>query len=226
MAIPLTLPKRHRSGLAKIAGLTDDSFRQLTAALWKAPPTISFDSLSSSVAATVVTIAVGDVEEIVPATLYLHQLKEALEQPSSEIVEGVTLGMAESAPGPLALAPEDSGEFRARLMKLLEIDALAVIARAGSLSVESERSFIEARVLTDIRPIFEPDNPQVQPTGAMILHTLKVRFRTDGEPESFFVTLNAEDVRELSEQLERANVKAESLKSVLEAAQVRHIDSE
>jgi len=84
----LTLPRRYRSGYVRIDSLKDESFRELLAALWKAPSTISFDSLSSAVAATVDTIAVSDVEEIVPAALFLHQLKEALEQSSLEVAEG------------------------------------------------------------------------------------------------------------------------------------------
>lgn len=226
MAMALTLPRRYRSGYVRIDSLKDESFRELLAALWKAPSTISFDSLSSAVAATVDTIAVSDVEEIVPAALFLHQLKEALEQSSLEVAEGVTLGMEEGTSSSLTLAPERHDDFRVRLMELLELEPLNVIAKAGGLSVESERSLAETRILTDVRPIFEPDNPQARITGAVIIHTLKVRYRTDDESKSIYITLTADDVRKLSEQLQRANTKAESLKSVLEAAQVDYIDSE
>jgi hypothetical protein len=226
MVTPLRVPRRHQSGFAKISNLDDESFRELIAALWKIPSTISFDALSSAVAATVDTIAVTDVEEIVPAALFLHQIREALEQPSSEVAASVTLGMKEVASSSLRLSSERQDDFKARLMELLDIARLGIIAKAGGLSVESERSLAETRILTDIRPIFEPSEPGGRPTGAVIIHTLKVRFRTENESKSIFITLTADDVRELSEQLERADAKAESLKSVLEAAQVPHIDSE
>lgn len=226
MVKPLTVPKSYQSGFAAIRDLDDEAFREFLAALWKVPSTISVASLSSSVAAMVETIAVSDVEESVYATLFLHSAKEAYAASSTEIAERITLGMEEATSPQLEFLPEHRDVFRERLLDLLGLEPLTVIAKAGGLSLETEHSLRETRVLTDIRPIFEPDNPQAPPTGAVIIHTLKITYRDDGRSKDFFVTLDASGVRELSEQLERANAKAESLKSVLGAAQVPYIDAE
>src|SRR5215210_3823930 len=97
------------------------------------------------------------------------------------------------------------------LAELLDVDKFMVIARAGNLSLENEHSLTDTRVITDIRPVFEEENPKASPRGAVIVHTLKIRYRANNEVREFFVTLDDNDVSELSEQLERASSKAESL---------------
>src|SRR5829696_6902589 len=137
MATPLTVPRRLQGGFAAIRDLDDESYRELLAALWKIPSTISFDSLSSAVAAMVDTIAVSDVEEIVPAALFLHQIKEALEASSPEIAERFTLGMEEVASERLRLLPGRRDVFQTRLLELLGIERLSITAKAGALSLEA-----------------------------------------------------------------------------------------
>lgn len=226
MATALTVPRHYQSAFAKIRDLDRESAHELIAALQKVPSTINVDSLSSAVAAMVDTIAVSDVEEIVPATLSLHSLKESLQLSVPEVAEGLALGMEELPFERLRSSPEQRDALRDRLAELLNTGSLGVIARAGRLSLENERSLTETRIVTDIRPIFERETPQARPTGAVIIHTLKISYRADNDSKEFFVTLDANDVRELSEQLERADLKAGSLKAVLDAAQVPYIDAE
>ncbi len=162
MATPLTVPKRYQSGFAKIRDLDNETFQELLSALWKMPSTISFASLSSAVAAMVDTdtITVGDVEEIVPAALFLHPIQEGLELSAPEVAERVARGMEEVSSERLRSLPKHRDAFQARLLDLLNIGPLGVIAKAGGLSVESEHSLLETRILTDIRPIFEQEYPE------------------------------------------------------------------
>jgi hypothetical protein len=96
------------------------------------------------------------------------------------------------------------------------------------LSVENEHPLQDVRIVTDVRPVFEPDTVETAPRGAIILHQLKLTYWAHGSTntENFFITLDANDVRNLLEQLERASSKAASLKAVLESAQVPYVDSE
>lgn len=92
---------------------------------------------------------------------------------------------------------------------------------------EHEHSFRQARIFTDIRPVFEPGQPaDAPPQGGTIVHTLKISYYADNEPKDFFIALDTSDTRALRDQLERADMKAQSLKAVLAAAKVRYIDAE
>ncbi len=174
------------------------------------------------------TIAVSDIEEIVPALLSLYSIKDDPQFSALEVAEGMTLGM-EEVPSEELRSPsekEQRDRFRNRLLELLGIDALSTVARAGGLLLENEHSLRQTRIITDIRPIFESEKPQAPPAGAVIVHMLKISYWADNEVKNFFVALDTNDVRELSEQLARANSKAESLKSALDLAGVDYIDAE
>lgn len=139
MTTALTVPRRYQSGLAKIRDLGDESARELLISLQKMPPTINPESLSSAVADVMSdTIAASDVEEIVPALLFLYSLRDTASV--SDIVVGIARGMEEVASNKLQSSPEDRGPFQARLAELLSIDSLDVIAKAGNLSQENEHS--------------------------------------------------------------------------------------
>lgn len=227
MAILLTVPRRYQSGLAQIPKLDDKSTHELWVALQEIPSTTNSDSLVSAVAAAVDTIAVSDLEEIVPALLHYYAFRDATKLSASEVAEGITRGMEEIASTTLRLSPEDSGLFQTRLLELLSIDSLYATARAARLSLENEHSFTDARVVTDIRPVFDQEKPEVPPTGAVVIHTLRITYVSDdNETKNFFVALDTNEVRELLKHLERANLKAESIKSVLKAAEMDYIDGE
>lgn len=225
MAFSLSIPRQYEEALTKVGRLSEESTQELLAALRKTPNTISPSSLSSAVAAQVDTIAASDVEEIVPALLSLYSLRAHSEAAISDIVGGVVQAMGEGGLEGLGPPPEERTRFEDRLAELLSVSQLNETARAGRLLLENEHSFQETRVVTDIRPVFDLENPEAPPKGALIVHMLKIVYRTDNNTtKDFFVALDTKDVRVLLEQLERANAKAESLKPVLKAAGMDYID--
>lgn len=226
MATPLQVPGEYEGGLAKIRDLPDESFRELLAALQQVPSTYNQSTLSSAVAESVDTIAASDVEEIVPTLLSLYAYRDYSQSAILDVAEGVAQAMEENRSERLGLSPEQRESLTNRLAELLNVEPLNVAVRAGRLSLENEHWLQETRIVTDIRPVFEPENVDAPPRGAVILHTLRISYRADNETKNFFVALDTDDVARLLEQLERANSKAESLKAVLKAAQVPYIEPE
>jgi len=226
MATPLNVPRQYEEGIAKIRDLGSESVRELVSALLRIPPTFNEDRLSSAVARMVDTIAATDVEDIVPALLSLYSYQDYSRLEVSDIVEGVAQTMVERGSGSLALDEEKRGSFEEHLTQLLSLDPLRLTVRAGRLSLENEHTLQDVRILTDVRAAFDPDDPKAPPLGAVILHTLKISYRGDNTYKDFFVALDADGVNRLLGELERANDKAESLKSVLSAAELPYIDAE
>lgn len=226
MVQALTVHGRYQRGLAKLRDLDAEPAQELLSALRDIPSTVNSYSVAAAVADEVDTLAASDVEEIVPALLHVHSIRDVSGLPVSDLAEGVARGMEEASSEEIRSSPEARGAFRARLTEVLGIESLRIIARGAGLLLEHEHSATQTRIVTDIRPIFDQENPKAPPAGAMVVHTLKIGYMTDGEEKSFFVALDASDARELSEQLERANSKAESLRAVLKAAQVPYVDSE
>ena len=225
MTSPLRIPRQYEEAFAKIGRLSDESNQELLAALQKAPDTINPNSLSLAVAAQVDTIAASDIEEIVAALLSLYSFRNQSDTAVSDVARDVAKALEENESGEFRLLPEDRADFESRLAGLLNVNRFDDTARAGVLLLENEHSLLEARIVTDLRPVFEQDHPEAAPKGALIVHMLKIVYRADNSTKNFFVALDTNDVRELKEQLERADAKAESLKSVLGDAGVSYIDA-
>lgn len=227
VATPLTVPRRYQASLAVLRDLDEEPAQALLSALREVPWTFNSDSLSSAVATKASNIAASDVENIIPALLNLYSIKDVLELSASDVAEGVARGMEDdTVPRRVRSSPEDRDSFQARLYELLTIDTLEVIAKAGSLTSENEHSLRQARIVTDIRPVFERENPRNPPRGAVIVHTLKISYWADNDLKEFFVALDTKDVSDLSKQLTRANDKAASLESALEKIDVHYVSAE
>lgn len=221
----LKIPKRYEEALAKIRQLDDESVQELLAALQKVPNTINTNSLSLAVAEQVDTIAASDVEEVVSALIFFYSYRNHFEAGSTDAARDIVKALEENNSGESKLSSEELATFEDRLARLLDVSRFHDTARAGELLLENEHSLLEARIVTDLRPVFEHDHPEAVPKGALVVHMLKIVFRADDTNKKFFVALDTNDVRELMEQLERADAKAESLKAVLGAAGVSYIDA-
>jgi hypothetical protein len=109
-----------------------------------------------------------------------------------------------------------------RLAELLAMESLNTTAlKAKELQLESERTFCEARVITDIRPVFGESFDD--PPTMMIVHNLKIGFHEPGHKD-IYVALDAADISALQKTLQRAEEKAKKLHSILESTGLRSID--
>ena len=109
---------------------------------------------------------------------------------------------------------------------MLGVDALDVSARATDLMYEHEHTVHgPIRVLTDVRPIFGSD-PEGDPKGVVIAHTLKISYHEGRQIKEFFVALDSEQLSELAGVLERATLQAESWKRMLSGTGVPPIGAD
>ncbi len=216
MAIPRNILRRYREEIDKVLALDYETFWSLASALRDAPLRIVPDNLVPELASSVESLSQSDLEDIVRALLTLCTLREEVSASTSEVAEDVSR-VAED------VSKEDRERIKDRFAHLLDLDSLNVIAKSGSLMINHERWMLGVQILTDIRPVFGP-RPEDLPKAAVIAHTLKLRYFESGENREYFIAMDANDLRDLLEQVKRANEKAESLQSVLAAAGVPYVD--
>lgn len=90
-------------------------------------------------------------------------------------------------------------------------DNLKKTFKAFYLFTENDKLYNNSRVITDMRLLFN-DEIESPPGCGVILHQLKIEYMENGKRKSVFVSLNRDDVRELSENLQRALKKEEVIK--------------
>jgi len=205
---PLRIPDRFVGGLEAAARLTDDQVERIEACLAEAPPRLASLQLEQRIAAAVPDL--GDlVSALVDALLSLASLVEDtgdVDQLASDLSEAEALAVPE----------RDRGDVARRFRSLLLIGPIALAAHARELVLEHERVFHDARILTDIRPVFGQEIDG-RPAAAALVSSLKLSFhRPDGPVEALYFGMDYDDLLQLRDVTERALRKTEVLKSLLE----------
>lgn len=218
MASLLTIPEPIRESLSQLAFLSEDQVTELLKALSTTAPAVYRRDVVTQITQKVESIPSDEIDNIVQALFGLSVGRLNSEVSISEFVQDVA-----------GLFPEIEGEtlelFKRRITNLLDVDCLKIGAKAYELLFEHEHNFLDARVLTDVRPVFG-DAPNDLPIGAMIVHTLKLNYVESDRPQTFYVALDERDIKRLVETLDRAKSKATVLKSVLVNTNVPYVGME
>ena len=198
-------------GLAIVRGMSEESFTALLGAL-EHSPNVSHP--------TVPGVPPEDVGLVTDATSSMYRVRVYNDVPLDEFIKDVCASLAEHGD----LKSSDDPTLRERLKKLLDIDALNTAAKAVLLQHEYPYTFCGARILTDVRPVFGKD-ASIAPVALVIAHTLKLEYHgAAGRLNEVYMALDAEDISELRNVLDRAEIKNNSLKTALAALSIKLID--
>jgi len=142
----------------------------------------------------------------------------------------VSLGVPEFATAvcdarELKVPSEDREVFIDSLTRILGAEYVNVTSKAMNVLTEYERTLHDARVMTDIRPVFGEDAAR-GPVAATIAHTLRLTYHERQRLQDFYIGLDTGDVKTLLEVLKRAEIKAASLRSFLSTTSLPHIETE
>jgi hypothetical protein len=105
-------------------------------------------------------------------------------------------------------------ECRPILETLVSLPAVVLTTKARDLAEDFERAMTNARILTDIRPVYDDSDNVV---GAEVIQTLRIEYdsRTDGNTGTTSFALDLEDIKKLQNACVRAITKAESATKLL-----------
>lgn len=205
---PLRIPPRYQPGIRALTRLSGAHVELLNAALQDTPERLSTEHLARRAAEAVPDLA-DDAFDAIDALLSLI----ALLDDDDSMVEELARDVADSQDVELEEPVRDG--FAANMVQLLRLRPLAVAAHAHDVMTQNERVFHDARVFTDIRPVFGPEASE-GPRAALLVATLKIDWHpTDGSTESSFYALDRSDLLRLRDVVDRALDKAASLEGLI-----------
>ncbi len=156
----------------------------------------------------------ADIAAVCRAALALYPLKEKGNLSAIQLAEVVGSFVALKSK-PDSFAPAKKDVLVKRLTSLLDNDAsLGVTAKASDVMTEHERIFCEARILSDIRPVFSGDPATA--SAAVIIHNLQLGFHSEGKHHEIYVALDTADIQTLKDVLVRAEKKTAALEVILQ----------
>lgn len=211
----ISIPKRYRPGLAKLRKLSNDLSERLMGELQKCPPTANARDIGSNLAPQLPEVPQSELEEIAATLCSLYILRAETDKSPDALASDVCEAMQSADQDELKLTDSEYPEFRDRLRKLLDIGALASALKTVGLQRDFAYLFCDARILTDVRPVF--GKPEERPLGCVIVHTLRLGYDDSGGHKEFYLALDADDIAVLKNIVERAETKAASLKALLKS---------
>jgi hypothetical protein len=210
------VPESFTPALERIAGMPEENFQNLQAALASAKPTLKIQALIGQVQAAL-KIEIEDLSNIVQTVSNLSNARSSSDTPVEQLARDV------SRPFSRKNKSFDPTVLERRLTSLLSIESLVFSARAFALQHEYGNLFISARIVSDVRPVLNPAG--AEPVAAMIVHNLSLKYYHAGEYKEMFIALDEADVTKLRKVLDRADAKVASLARFIEKTGVQYLDS-
>jgi hypothetical protein len=211
------IPNEYIAEITTLKTLPDSSIEAFISTLNSTPFTADTDDMAARIAERVPSIPAKRWEAVLDALYSIYYIRELSGVPHPTFLQDFMEGV-QNLPE-LAVPKQELSKLRAKFEKLLSIDRFNVFAKAKRLQRDGERLYCDAKILSDIRPVFGA-KPTTRPTGAVITHTLKVAYHEGGEHKEFHIVLDAIDLDELVSVILRAYDKDKTLRKLLKDARL------
>ena len=207
---PLKVPERHVPAFRALLRMQEDDFSNLLNTLDTADPSEPLSRLAESIHQGS-ALSVSGARSLLDAVMELA----ALRQRSLTSIDHMAARVVASPQ--FAEADDGCEDFTARIKYLLSSDVIRLYSKASSIGTKYERLYVNAQVLTDLRPLFNDeiaDRPE--PEAALLSHTVSLHFiGSDGKHDNFFVVFDDGDLENLKQVIDRAIRKADALRHKL-----------
>lgn len=208
----LRLPEVIIGALPSLAELTDEQFESLAKAVEAAPPLLYHidvvDYLEEKLAGQP-----GAAHDIPHAIASLYDGRDQ----AGDSADGFASAVAESAASRSEQLRNVRSVIQQRLTRLLNVQNLLAASHARNVLFEQERIFTEARILTDVRPVFSKETDL---EGAVVVHSLRVEYRENRQAKTIFFALDNRDLASLLEVVKRAQEKDAKLKALIRSTKI------
>ena len=215
----LAVPDRFVPSFAMLGALPQEEYSTLRDSLARAHPTLSSSALAQS-------LSIGsdreaeEVENLIDGLTGLLAVGRTHDLPLHDAA--IQVASADQ----FDQTDIDESVLSRRIAELLNCRPIQLLSKALDVGSEHERIFLDARIVTDLRPIFGNDVDAL-PEAALLRHSLKLEFiHEEDRLGIFYVVLDEEDLDRLEAIIRRAKRKSTSLSSALERAGLTHFGLE
>ncbi len=211
----LNIPEKHQEFLQQFSKIPSKNRKRLLEYLKTDEPLgYSFEELQKNLAQKFPSFGI-DFAKLVEVFYSINKSAYLLKRDKDVFVDEILAALKKSG---IKL----EADIKDDLVNILN-SSLAISSKAIELFLDSRNVMIDAKVITDIRPIFNVNN-EVKINSAIILHTLKLSFKNSLSSENdFYIVLEPKDLKTLKDQIIRAESKEIELKKSLKA-NIKFID--
>jgi len=216
----------HFNAFSVISDMTDEVFTSLVTAFEKTQPILNPNFLALKIAEEVKALTTEQLSDITTTIISLISVLLRNKVPVDNLIVFIlnNLPLGDDDRFKNFQAKEEA--FKHKLNILLSINNLHLLAKAIDLMREYDNIFSNARVVSDIRPIFDFGVDDTDPALVGIVHNLKLTYLNNGQLKEFFLALDDSDLQVLTKSLSRATQKAEKLREIANKTNLKLISVE
>ena len=221
----LQIPEKFKPGFKLLISIDEKTVQSFIDTFEQAQP-LQINDLVSVVTSRVNTLTKKEVKDVIETLISIHNLRDYLQEnndaSTNEVIEKISQAVEDDEE--LEITDEQRQEFERRLVNFLGLDNILSF-RSKSIEVirDHERIFQNSRIHTDMRPVFE-SGLEDSPAGVAIVNMLKIEYvDLDGKHE-FFVALDANDLKQLREQLDIADRKVKAIELMLNQVNIPYLN--
>jgi hypothetical protein len=226
-----TLFQRYRVAIQKVITAEDEAISAVISALHNLPLILRAVPFAAETAEKTQKINEEDAQEIISVVVLLTALSEDNNFPTIEAINLISKFIEEDEFFS-DISKEKLLQTRKRLIGLVDnASTLRVVYKASKVFDDYERIFDNAKIITDIRPVFssgvDTENTDSEVLRAVtITHSMKIEYRDSEGEKEFFVALDSIQLENLYEKIVDALDRNEAVKSMLKTAKITYIDSD
>jgi len=201
----INIPETVLPGFSSIASFSKEAMNKLVEYLQSIPIKANFEEFGKFLSAD---LDVKAPKEVVKTILSFSEL---LSEPNADY-NLLAKDLSESYKEISKENDEVEERLKSNLLEIFENSKrLKLSLKANRLIKENDNSFKDAKIVTDIRLVFdeELDNKK---RNAFVVHRLHVRFRKANEINDVYLSLDMEELKDLKSEIERAIKKEEIIK--------------
>jgi hypothetical protein len=209
----LKIPKEFEPGFVIMKNLSDTDTEKLSQVLRDAAPGAEAFEVVPTLRPVLPTLSDHDVEELVDTLYSMYFLRAESDVSVEQFIND--LGEAINESENKNIRPSDAEEllrFKKKLKALLTVPPLLIASKAQALRTDFANIFWDAKIISDIRPIWEGDVKH-PPGAAVITNTLKLEYHHIGGHGELYVYLDSQDIEVLMSVLQRAQDKIATIRA-------------
>ncbi len=209
----LNVPEEHAGSIVRIKNLAPEEVDALVCALQRATTGTNAE-LFSLLRPALPLLKTKELRDMIEALRSLYGARTGMDLPTEQFASELISAIRQREDDLRVADSVEVDRLEATFRRILSVHPLSMMAKARDLLYEYENTFCDARIITDMRPVFDTDI-QSPPTEVVISHTLKVEYHHAGEHTELRIALDKDDIDVLLGVLLRAQGKSATLNALL-----------
>ena len=218
----IKIPQDRVETFEKFINLNDEKIESFIKALHTTKPSLSISLLSKQIS-DLTNLSYEDIEDMVTMFFELYVFQSVRTYPIEQIVDSICDYAKQSKNEKLIPKDNNWDRLKKNMLAVLNQDnTLSLSAKAIEIYSDYEKVFCNAKIYSDIRPVFSSDLEE-KPI-MVVIHNLKITYNENNEHKETFIALDSNDLKQLKNQIQRAEEKEESLIKILKSSGFNYFD--